>query len=90
MTIHELHKKLIELEVPEDRYYLHGLHGSTNDDNKFSLAIKRGDFSIVFEVYFKEKGEIYSLKKFTDENEACHYLYNIIKENKEIEERYSK
>jgi hypothetical protein len=89
MTIQELHNKLIELGVSEDRYYLHGLHGSKNDDDKFSLTIKRGDNSIVFDVYFKEKGQVYSLGRFTEEHEACDYLFKLIKECKEIEDKYS-
>lgn len=41
MTIKDLHKKLNDLKVPSDDYYLHGLYGSDSDDNKLGLTIKR-------------------------------------------------
>jgi len=90
MTIQELSIKLKELGVPEDRYYLHGLYGSTSDDDKLSLTIRKGTYSIEYEVYFKERGEKHSTRIFTNEDEACHYLYKRLKENKEMEDRYSK
>jgi len=90
MTIQELHIKLKELSISEDRYYLHGLYGSINDDDKFSLIIKRKDYSTVYEVYFKERGEKHSIKTFITEDEACLYLYKRLQENKEIEDKYSR
>lgn len=74
MTIQELYIKLKELGAPEDRYYLHGLYGSTNDDDKLSLTIKKGTYSVEYEVYFKERGEKHSTRIFANENEACQYL----------------
>ena len=82
--------KLKDLGIPEDRYYLHGLFGSTNDNGKLSLAIKKGSHLIEYEVYDKEKGEKHSVRVFTSEDEACNYVYNRLKENKEIEDKYSK
>lgn len=90
MTIQELHIKLKALGIPEDRYYLHGLYGSSNDDDKFSLIIRKGIYSVEYEVYFKERGEKHSTRIFTSEEEACQYLYKRLKENKEIEDKYSK
>lgn len=90
MTIQELYIKLKELGVPEDRYYLHGLYGPTNDDDKLSLTIRKGSYSVEYEVYFKERGEKHSTRIFTNENEACQYLYKRLKENKEIEDKYSR
>lgn len=90
MTIQELHIKLKELGIPEDRYFLHGLYGSTNDDDKLSLTIRKGAYSVEYEVYFKERGEKHSTRIFTSENEACQYLYKRLKENKEIEDKHSK
>ena len=90
MTLQELSIKLQELGVPEDRYYLHGLYGSTNDDGKLSLTIRKGAYSVEYEVYFKERGEKHSTRIFTNEDEACQYLYKRLKDNKEIEDKYSK
>lgn len=90
MTIQELYIKLKELGVPEDRYYLHGLYGSTNDDDKLSLTIRRDTYSVEYEVYFKERGEKHSTRIFANENEACQYLYKRLKDNKEIEDKYSR
>lgn len=75
MTIQELHINLKELGVSEDSYYLHGLYGSTNDDDKLSLTIRKGTYFIEYVVYFKERGEKHSTRIFTNEDEACHYLY---------------
>lgn len=58
--------------ILEDNYYLHGLYGSTND--KPALIIKRGKYTIQYEVYYKERGTISSLKVFTDEEDACRYF----------------
>jgi len=90
MTLQELSIKLQELGVPEDRYYLHGLYGSTSDDDKLSVTMRKGTYFLEYEVYFKERGEKHSTRIFTNEDEACQYLYKRLKENKEIEDRYSK
>lgn len=90
MILQELHIKLKELGVSEDRYYLHGLYGSTNDDDKFALTIKKGVYKVEYETYYKERGEKHSIRIFTTEDEACQYLYKRLKENKEIEDKYSK
>ncbi|HRP55034.1 hypothetical protein [Agriterribacter sp.] len=89
MTIQELYITLKEFGIPEDKYYLHGLYGSTNDDDKLSLIIRKGVYSVEYEVYFKERGEKHSIRIFTNEDEACQYLYKRLKENKEIEDKYS-
>lgn len=90
MTLNELYIKLKELGIPEDRYYLHGLYGSTNDDNKLALTVKKGEYTTEYEVYYKERGEKHSVRLFTTEDEACQYIYKQLKENKEIEDKYSK
>ncbi|WP_293302389.1 hypothetical protein [Pedobacter sp. UBA4863] len=74
MTIEELHNKLTELKIPADQYYLHGLYGSTDDNDKVALTIKRGKYTIEYEVYYRERGEKNSIQNFTDENEACNYI----------------
>lgn len=89
MILQELYNNLIELGISEDRYYLHGLYGSTNDEDKLALNIKRGVYSMEYETYYKERGEKHSVRIFSTENEACQYIYKRLKENKEIEEKYS-
>ena len=90
MTIEELHIKLKDLGILENRYYLHGLYGSINDNDKLSLTIKKGVHSTEYEVYYKERGEKHSVRRFTVEDDACQYVYKRLKENKEIEDKYSK
>ena len=90
MTVQDLYIKLKLLGISEDRYYLNGLYGSTSDDDRLALTIKREDYTICYETYYKERGEKHSIVKFSTENEACQYLYKRLLENKEIEDRYSK
>lgn len=90
MTIAELHRKLQELGISQDRYYLHGLYGSTNDDDKLALTIKKGKYAVEYEVYYKERGEKHSTRIFISEDEACQYIYKRLKTDKEIEDKYSK
>lgn len=74
MTIEELYKKLVELQIPEDRYYLHGLYGSSDDNDKIALIIRKGKYTTEYETYFKERGEKHSVRMFTNENEASNWL----------------
>lgn len=90
MTLSDLHIRLKELGILEDRYYLHGLYGSSSDEDKLSLVIRKGSYSVEYEIYFKERGEKHSSRTFTNEDEACQYFYKRLKENKEIEDKYSK
>jgi len=75
MTIEELHKRLREKEVSEDQYYLHGLFGSTDDNEKLALTIKQGKYSVEFETYYREHGEKHSVRTFTSEKEACEFIF---------------
>lgn len=88
MTIQELYTKLIDLGVSEDRFYLCGLYGSNNDEEKHSLIIRKGTISKEYEVYFKERGEKNSIRVFLNEDQACNYLYDRLTKNKEIEDIY--
>ena len=90
MTLEELNRKLVELGITDNRYYLHGLYGSTDDNDKLALSIKREKHAVEFEVYFKERGEKHSTRTFTTEDEACQYMYKRLKENKETDDKYSK
>ncbi|MBS1781026.1 MAG: hypothetical protein JST70_17000 [Bacteroidetes bacterium] len=90
MTITELYYKLKDLGILDDRYYLHGLYGSLNDEDKLALVVKKGTYSLEYEIYFKERGEKRVLKTFTEEAVACDYFYKRLKDNKEIEDMYAK
>ena len=81
MTIKELHIRLQELNVPEERYFLHGLYGSTEDEGRLSMIIKKGKYTIEYEVYFRERGEKHSIIIFTNETEACEYMLKRIVES---------
>jgi len=63
MTIFELHTKLKNIGIHDDQYFLNGLYGSADDNEKLSLTIKKGKFTVEYETYFKERGEDYRRKK---------------------------
>lgn len=75
MTVSELHNKLKEIGINEDQYFLHGLYGSTDDNEKLALSIKQGKYSIIFETYYRERGEKHSIRTFTAEKEACEFIF---------------
>jgi hypothetical protein len=89
MILKELHAKLKELGIPDDKYYLHGLYGSASDDDKFALVIKKGTYSVEYDVYFKERGQKHSIRTFTNEDDACLFLFHRLKEAKEFEDKQS-
>ena len=82
MTIKELHNKLVELQIPEDRYYLHGLYGSSDDNDRLALAIRRGVYILKYEVYYKERGEKNIIRVFTDENEVSDFFLKMLVDEK--------
>lgn len=75
MTIKELYKRLQEAGVLEDQYFLNGLWGSADDNDKICLTIKRGKYCLEYETYYKERGEKHSTRTFNTEEEACDYIY---------------
>ncbi|TJY32530.1 hypothetical protein E5167_14295 [Pontimicrobium aquaticum] len=81
MTIRELNNELKKSGVSENKYFLHGLFGSTDDDNKVALTIKKGQNTDEYEVYYKELGEKHSSRTFNTEAEACEYILNKFKKN---------
>ena len=85
MTIEELNSVLKKIGVSDDRYYLHGLFGSTDDNDKIALTIKKGKYTIEYEVYYRERGEKHSSRTFTAETEACEYMLSKIREELTIE-----
>jgi hypothetical protein len=86
MTLQRLYDELNKLKVPTNWYYLHGLYGDTDDNDKLSLTIyKPTEYSLVYEVYFKEKGEKNSIKRFATEMEACEHIFKELKDQKLME-----
>jgi hypothetical protein len=75
MTIKELHKRLEESGILEDQYFLHGLFGSTDDNDKIGLTIRQGQNGLEYETFYKERGEKHSIRTFKTEEEACEYIY---------------
>ena len=85
MTIEELNSELKNIGVSDDRYYLHGLFGSTDDNDKIAMTIKMGKYTAEYEVYYRERGEKHSSRTFTNEKEACEYVLSQIMKELTIE-----
>jgi len=79
MKIKELNEKLNSLGIAESEYYIHGLFGSSNDNDKLSLVRILNGQKIEYEVYFKEKGIKGRSIIFETEDEACKYFYDRMK-----------
>jgi hypothetical protein len=75
LTLKGLDHNLGEHGISSDSYYLHGLYGSNNDVDKIALSIKKGKYTLEYEVYYKEKGEKHSSRIFTDEHTACEWIF---------------
>jgi hypothetical protein len=76
MTIEELNSELKKLGVSDDRYYLHGLFGSADDNDKIALTVRKGKYTAEYEVYYKERGEKNSSRTLTTEDEASNMFLN--------------
>ena len=75
MNIEQLYDRLIEAGIPEYRFYLHGLFGSTDDNERLALSIYRRGEETYYEVYFKERGTSSTLNVFLNESEACNFIF---------------
>jgi len=75
MTISDLHNKLKEKGIDENQYFLHGLFGSTDDNDKIGLTIRQGQNGLEYETFYKERGEKHSIRTFTTEKEACEHIF---------------
>ncbi len=80
MTLEDLFKKLTDIGVPEDKYYLHGLFGSTDDNQKLGLRIFKVNDRIKYQIYFKERGEVSWTRDFDSEDEACRDMFQKLKD----------
>jgi hypothetical protein len=49
------------------------------------LTIKKGKYTIEYEVYYRERGEVNSKQIFTTEEEACEYLYKQVTDSWTVE-----
>jgi hypothetical protein len=75
MTLEQLYTNLKDAGISDSRFYLHGLYGSTDDDEKLALAIKgNSNGKIIYEIYTKERGVSSTLNMFYSESEACKYF----------------
>lgn len=88
MKLNELDLKLQEAGIKMERYYLHGLFGNSDDNDKLSMRVYRGDYSLVFEIYYKENGEKHLFGNFNTEDDACEFFLKKMLKTKEIEEKY--
>jgi len=86
MNIAELHTELQHFGIPGEEYYLHGLYGSTVDNDKYGTTIKQGKYTIDYEVYFCERSEKHSSRTFTSEYEACDYFFRRLTETWRLEQ----
>jgi hypothetical protein len=75
MTLSDLHLALQSKGIDENSYYLHGLFGSTDDSDKLAMTIIVAKYSLIFKIYYKERGEQHSVYEFNDETEACRFFY---------------
>lgn len=90
MTISELHNALRDFGIPGEEYYLHGLYGSADDNDKLSMTIKKKKHTIEYEVYFRERGEKHSSRTFTEEHESCAYFFKRLTESWTLEQTLPK
>jgi hypothetical protein len=83
----ELHERLKSRGISEDRYHLLGLFGSSSDEGKIALNIKRGKYTIVFEIYSRDRGERHSVMEFNNIDETCDYIFKKAIESKALNDR---
>ena len=74
MNFKRAYKELYKLGIPENKYYLNGLYGSTSDEERLSLIESRGKYTVEYEVYYRERGEKGSARTFTNEDQAIDYF----------------
>lgn len=80
MNLSALYSELRKIGIPDNDIFIHGLYGSTNDNEKLSLSMRMEKYSKVWEVYYKERGKKHSVREFNSESEACEYYLNQMKE----------
>ncbi len=80
MNIHELQMELNKLGIDPMSYYLHGIGEQTNDSDKLAMAIRRGKYSVEYEIYFTERGEKNLIQLYDNEADACNYFLRSMKE----------
>ena len=80
MKIEQLYKKLIENNISSDKYYLHGLFGSSDDNERLGLKIFKDSNRIKYQIYFKERGQVTSSCDYDSEDEACEVMFRKLKD----------
>ena len=80
MKIEQLYKKLTENNISSDKYYLHGLFGSSDDNERLGLKIFKDSNRIKYQIYFKERGQVTSSWDYDSEDEACEVMFRKLKD----------
>jgi hypothetical protein len=80
MKIEQLYKKLTENNISSDKYYLHGLFGSSDDNERLGLKIFKDGNRIKCQIYFKERGQVTSSWDYDSEDEACEVMFQELKD----------
>jgi hypothetical protein len=80
MKIEQLYKKLTENNISSDKYYLHGLFGSSDDNERLGLKIFKDSDRIKYQIYFKERGQVTSSWDYDSEDEACEVMFRKLKD----------
>lgn len=82
MKLKELFDKLESSNIPKDKYYINGIYGSTDDENKPAMRLYNGN---MFEIYSKERGEKVIKKIYDEEEDACLYMFKLIRQTWDFE-----
>ena len=80
MTIDQLHKKLSEIGIDPNNYYLQGQFGSIDDNEKIAFRIFKMGNKITYQVYFKEKGQIAWSNDFYTEADAAQEIFRKLRD----------
>lgn len=89
MNFEELYKKLQELGIKDEKFYIMGIYGSDNDNEKLSIIQKKTTDGVIYEIYFKEKNEKNIIRVFNNKEEAFNFFIDSLLFDKMMEEKYS-
>ncbi|MDE7295002.1 MAG: hypothetical protein K2N72_11310 [Oscillospiraceae bacterium] len=73
MNCNELKKRLKEKNIARHRYSIMGLK---YPDDRCCIIFEDG----LWKCYYSERGEMFGLKEFTSEDEACEYFFGWVTE----------
>lgn len=81
MELIDLYNELKFHGIDDEKFYIMGLYGSKDDNEKISLLIKKDNNRIIYEIYYKEKEEKNILKTFDTKKDAFRYFKDILLSN---------